>query len=438
MGTSAVVDYIATRVPSLCGATAYASQYTFGLESDRSHKMATRILASLSFCHLLNDMMQSLLPAIYPVLKQNFGLSFSQIGLITLVNQTTASLLQPVIGFYTDRRPQPYSLATGMAFTLGGMLLLAFGVSFGLIVLASAFIGLGSAVFHPESSRIARLASGGRHGFAQAFFQVGGNAGSACGPLLAAFFVLPQGQRSIAWFSLTALLGMMFLWAVGNWYKRNGAAMTPRPADAQTRPLSRTPRRTGVALALLLGLLFSKYIYLASIGSYYTFYLIERFQMSVQSAQVHLFLFLGAVAAGTMIGGPVGDRIGRRSVILWSILGVLPFSLALPHANLFWTRVLTVLIGLILASAFSAIIVYAQELVPGRVGTISGLYFGFAFGIAGIGAAVLGELADRTSIEAVYHVCSFLPAIGVLALWLPRIEPAVPTTRVAIGEELKH
>jgi len=383
--------------------------------------MATRILASLSFCHLLNDMMQSVLPAIYPILKQNFGLSFSQIGLITLVNQITASLLQPVIGFYTDRRPQPYSLAAGMSFTLAGMVLLGFGVSFGLIVLASALIGLGSAVFHPESSRIARLASGGRHGFAQAFFQVGGNAGSAFGPLLAAFFVLPYGQRSIAWFSLTALVGIVFLWTVGNWYKHNGASSTLRlaPVAATARP----SRRTAVAFALLLGLLFSKYVYLASFGSYYTFYLIHRFHLSVQSAQIHLFLFLGAVAAGTMIGGPIGDRMGRRRVILCSILGVLPFSLALPYVDLFWTRILSIVIGLILASAFAAIIVYAQELVPGRVGAVSGLFFGFAFGVAGIGAAVLGELADRTNIEVVYQVCAVLPAIGILGFWLPRIEP---------------
>jgi MFS transporter, FSR family, fosmidomycin resistance protein len=384
--------------------------------------MATRILASLSFCHLLNDMMQSLLPSIYPILKQNFGLSFSQIGLITLVNQITASLLQPIIGFYTDRRPQPYSLATGMAFTLGGMILLAFGVNFGLIVVASALIGLGSAVFHPESSRIARLASGGRHGFAQAFFQVGGNAGSAVGPLLAAYFVLPHGQRSIAWFSLTALLGILFLWTVGNWYKNNGATAAPLHAGPVAAP-ARSSRRTRTALVLLLGLLFSKYIYLASFGSYYTFYLIDRFQLSVRSSQIHLFLFLGAVAAGTMFGGPIGDRIGRRRVILWSILGVLPFSLALPYADLFWTRILSITIGLILASAFSAIIVYAQELVPGRVGTIAGLYFGFAFGIAGIGAAALGELADRTSIGVVYQVCSCLPAIGILGFFLPKIDP---------------
>ncbi len=308
-----------------------------------------------------------------------------------------------------------------MTFTLTGMVLLGFGVSFGLVVLASALIGLGSAVFHPESSRIARLASGGRHGFAQAFFQVGGNAGSAFGPLLAAFFVLPYGQRSIAWFSLTALLGILFLWVVGNWYKDHGPVIVKRHS-APAGPISGLSRRTRVALTLLLALLFSKYVYLASFGSYYTFYLIQRFDLPVQSAQIHLFLFLGAVAAGTMIGGPIGDRIGRRRVILWSILGVLPFSVALPYTDLFWTRILSIVIGLILASAFSAIIVYAQELVPGHVGTVSGLFFGFAFGIAGIGAAVLGELADRTSIEVVYRVCSVLPGIGILGFWLPNIE----------------
>ena len=384
-------------------------------------KFSARILASLSFCHLLNDLMQSLLPSIYPMLKQSFGLSFRQIGLITLVSQITASLLQPVIGVYTDRRPQPQSLAVGMGFTLVGMMLLGFGPSFSFVLVAAALIGLGSAVFHPESSRIARLASGGRHGFAQAFFQVGGNVGSAVGPLLAAFLVLPYGQRAIAWFSLTALVGIAFLWNVGKWYQQTGVFNPIRAAA----PVAGTPfasREVRVALALLIGLIFSKYIYLASFGSYYTFYLMSRFNLSVRSAQIHLFLFLGAVAAGTIFGGPIGDRFGRRRVILWSILGVLPFSLALPYVDLLWTRILSVIIGLILASAFSAIIVYAQELVPGRVGTISGLFFGLAFGTAGIGAAVLGELADRTSIATVYLICSYLPAIGILGFWLPRIE----------------
>ncbi|MEO5739644.1 MAG: MFS transporter, partial [Vicinamibacterales bacterium] len=355
------------------------------------------------------------------MLKQTLGLSFRQIGLITLVSQITASLLQPVIGTYTDRHPQPYSLAAGMMFTLVGMMLLGFGPSFAAVLAAAALIGLGSAVFHPESSRIARLASGGRHGFAQAFFQVGGNLGSAIGPLLAAFVVLPYGRHSIAWFSLTALLGILFLWNVGNWYKQTGVFNPAAGAIPVTRT-SLTRRQVRVSLTLLLGLIFSKYIYLASFGSYYTFYLMSRFHLSVRSAQIHLFLFLGAVAAGTIIGGPIGDRFGRRRVILWSILGVLPFSLALPYVDLFWTRTLSIVIGLILASAFSAIVVYAQELVPGRVGTISGLFFGFAFGIAGVGAAVLGELADRTSITTVYQVCSYLPAIGVLGFWLPRIE----------------
>jgi MFS transporter, FSR family, fosmidomycin resistance protein len=385
-------------------------------------KFSAKILASLSFCHLLNDLMQSLLPSIYPMLKQSFGLSFRQIGLITLVSQITASLLQPAIGVYTDRRPQPYSLAVGMSFTLVGMLLLGFGPSFLAVLIAAALIGLGSAVFHPESSRIARLASGGRHGFAQAFFQVGGNVGSAIGPLLAAFLVLPFGRSSIAWFSLLALLGILFLWNVGNWYKQTGLLSPAAGGGSSARaPLARHETRT--ALALLIGLIFSKYIYLASFGSYYTFYLISRFNLSVRSAQIHLFLFLGAVAAGTIIGGPIGDRFGRRRVILWSILGVLPFSLALPYVDLFWTRALSIIIGFILASAFSAIIVYAQELVPGRVGMISGLFFGFAFGIAGVGAAVLGELADRTNIATVYLVCSYLPAIGILGFWLPKIEP---------------
>ena len=383
---------------------------------------ALAVLAAISFSHMLNDMMQSMLPAIYPMLKQSLALDFGQIGLITFAFQLTASLLQPLVGLYTDRRPQPYSLAVGMGFTLAGLVLLSMADSFATLLLAAALVGMGSSVFHPESSRVARLASGGRHGFAQSFFQVGGNLGSATGPLLAAFIVLPRGQASVAWFSLAALIGMVVLANVGNWYKRNG----------QMRPRSRSvplPRRTdlsrrqiGGALAVLMVLVFSKYFYTASLTSYYTFYLITRFGVSVQSAQIHLFVFLGAFALGTLLGGPIGDRFGRKYVIWGSILGVLPFTLLLPHANLFWTGVLSVPIGLILSSAFSAILVYAQELMPGRVGTIAGLFFGLAFGLGGIGAAVLGELADHTSIEFVYRVCAFLPLLGLFTVLLPNIE----------------
>jgi FSR family fosmidomycin resistance protein-like MFS transporter len=365
--------------------------------------------------------MQSLLPSIYPIIKVSLGLTFTQIGLLTLTNQITASLLQPVIGSYTDRRPQPYSLAAGMGCTLAGMILLARGASFSALVAAAAFVGLGSAVFHPESSRIARLASGGRHGFAQSFFQVGGNVGSSLGPLLAAFFVVPYGQGSIVWFSLAALLGVAFLVQVGTWYRAN-VVVSDGTASRPTLTAALPGRKIAAVMAILMALIFSKYVYLASLATYYTFYLINRFGLSVQSAQFHLFLFLAAVAAGTLIGGPIGDKFGRRRVILVSILGVLPFTLALPHANLFWTRILTMIIGTILASAFSAIVVYAQELVPGRVGLISGLFFGVAFGTAGIGAAILGKLADRTGIFFVYELCAFLPAIGILALWLPKLE----------------
>jgi len=386
---------------------------------------AFEILAALSFCHLLNDMMQSLIPAIYPILKQNFQLDFAQIGLITFVLQLTGALLQPVIGFYSDRHPKPYALAMGMGFTLLGMILLSRAGSFGMVLTATSLVGLGSSVFHPESSRMARAASGGRHGFAQSFFQVGGNFGSALGPLLAAFVVLRQGQGSIVWFSLAALAAMALLVRVGSWYKGSGAMHAARRA-ASARHDAVSSRQIAMAIGILLLLLFSKFVYLASLGSYYTFYLISRFGLSVQSAQIHLFVFLGAVAAGTIIGGPVGDRIGRRQVILVSILGVLPFTLALPYANLFWTRILTVIIGVVLASAFSVIVVYAQELMPGRVGMIAGLFFGVAFGISGIGAAALGELADRSSIFYVYRLCSYLPAIGVLALWLPRVDTLAP------------
>jgi FSR family fosmidomycin resistance protein-like MFS transporter len=378
-----------------------------------------RVLAAVSFCHVLNDMMQSLLPSIYPILKASFHLNFTQIGFITLTFQITASLLQPIIGHYTDRKPMPYSLPVGMVFTLIGLLLLAVAPTFPLLLLAAALIGLGSAVFHPESSRVARMASGGKHGFAQSFFQVGGNTGSAIGPLLAVFIVLPHGQIGSAWFSLAALLGIVVLIRVGRWYKNRLSHLQSRPTK-HVEEVSTLPRKQIVAaIAVLVALIFSKYFYLASLTSYYTFYLITKFHVSVRSSQLHLFTFLVAVAAGTLIGGPIGDRVGRKSVIWCSILGVLPFTLLLPYANLFWTGVLSVIIGFVIASAFSAILVYAQELVPGRVGMISGLFFGFAFGMGGIGAAALGKLADMTSIIFVYKVCAYLPAIGLLTGLLP-------------------
>jgi FSR family fosmidomycin resistance protein-like MFS transporter len=378
------------------------------------------VLFAISLCHLLNDMMQALLPALYPVLKSGFDLDFGQIGLITLTFQLTASLLQPAVGFYTDHRPMPYSLVAGMGLSLTGLVVLSIAPSYPLLLVAAALVGLGSAVFHPESSRVARMASGGRHGLAQSLFQVGGNTGSAIGPLLAAFVVVPRGQRSVAWFSAAALAGMMILSRVGTWY--NAHRRTATKARSALPPHGLPRGRVVAALAILLVLVFSKNVYLASISSYYTFYLIERFGLSVQSAQLHLFLFLGAVAAGTIIGGPVGDRLGRKWVIWASILGVLPFTLALPYVDLFWTGVLSVAIGIILASAFSAILVFAQELVPGRVGMVSGLFFGFAFGTAGIGAALLGDLADRTGIDVVYRLCAYLPALGLLTAFLPDIE----------------
>ena len=383
---------------------------------------ALGILSAISLCHMLNDLMQSVVPAVYPILKESYALDFGQIGLITFANQATASLLQPIVGRFTDAKPKPYSLAVGMTFTLVGLLLLSLAPTFGLVLAAVACVGIGSSIFHPESSRVARMASGGRHGFAQSFFQVGGNAGSAMGPLLAAFIVLPRGQGSIAWFALTALIGIAILARVGAWYQHHLPSHT---AAARHTPASPVPAATvRRSLAILVALVFSKNVYLASLTSFYTFYLINRFGLSVQNAQLHLFILLAAVAAGTFFGGPVGDRIGRKYVIWVSILGVLPFTVALPYANLFWTELLTVVIGLVLASAFSAIVVFAQELVPGRVGTVSGIFFGFAFGAGAIGAALLGHLADATSIELVYTVCSFLPAIGLLTVFLPDIEPA--------------
>ncbi len=381
------------------------------------------VLGALSFSHLLNDLVASLVPAIYPMLKAGFDLDFAQVGLITLAYQLTASLLQPVVGLYADRRPMPYALPVGMGFTLGGLLLLSWAPHFLLVLLAAALVGSGSAVFHPESSRIARAASGGRHGFAQSLFQMGGSTGSALGPLLAALIIMPRGQRSIAFFALVALLAILVLTLVCRWYKRRRTARPARPAARAAAAASALPaRRIGLALLVLLLLVFSKYFYLSSLTSYYTFYLIDRFHLSVENAQIHLFVFLGAAALGTFFGGPIGDRYGRKIVIWGSIVGVLPFTLMLPYANLFWTGVLSVVIGLVLSSAFSAILVYATELIPGKVGMISGLFFGLAFGIAGIGAAVLGKVADMTSITFVYHLCAYLPLIGLLTVFLPTIE----------------
>jgi FSR family fosmidomycin resistance protein-like MFS transporter len=391
---------------------------------------AFSIVLALGFSHFLNDTIQSLVPALYPMLKESYGLSFAQIGLITLTMQVTSSLLQPMVGLFADRRPQPYSLAVGMGVTLIGLLLLASADGYLPLLLASMMVGAGSAVFHPEASRVARLASGGRHGLAQSLFQVGGNVGSAIGPIVAAFIVIPKGQGSIAWFSSVALLAMAVLFGVGKWHRRWRAAPSrPRPSHHFEVPaLSR--RKIGWSIAILLALVFSKSFYTVSLSSYYTFYLISKFHVSVESAQLYLFLFLAAVALGTLIGGPLGDRIGRKWVIWGSILGVLPFTLALPYANLFWTGLLTVVIGMTLASASSAIIVYAFDLVPGKIGMMAGLFFGLSFGLAGVGAAALGKLADTTSIDFVYQVCAFLPLIGLLTVFLPDIGRAARSASV--------
>ena len=387
--------------------------------------IAAPVLAAVSFCHLLNDMMQSLLPAIYPLLKGGFHLNFGQIGFLTLTYQVTASLLQPIIGQYTDRRPQPYSLPIGMCFTLLGLVTLALAPSYGLLLAGAGLLGIGSSIFHPESSRIARLASGGRHGLAQSVFQVGGNFGQSLGPLLAAFLILPHGQSSLAWFAFAALGAMGILSMLGHWYKSNGHAR-PSARKAASAHATLTGGQVKRAVVILVTLVFSKFFYLASITSYYIFYLMDHFHLSPQTAQVDLFVFLAAAAAGTVIGGPVGDRFGRKTVIWGSIVGVLPFTLVLPYAGLTATIGLSVVIGLVLSSAFSAIVVYAQELMPGRVGMVSGLFFGFAFGMGGVGAAVLGELADWTSIEFVYRVCAFLPLIGLLTALLPNTATARP------------
>ena len=378
------------------------------------------VLGKISASHMINDMMQSLILAIYPILKSDFHLSFTQIGLITLTYQLTASLFQPMIGLYTDRRPVPYSLPIGMSSTLLGLLLLAYAWNYPALLLAAALVGTGSAIFHPESSRVARMASGGRHGLAQSLFRVGGNTGSALGPLVAAAVIVPFGQHSVAWFGGAALLGIVLLTQVSRWYAVHRVAAAARAAQRSLAPPFSRGKVAGV-IAVLLVLIFSKYFYVAGLSTFYTFYLIDKFGLSVQSAQMHLFIFLFASALGTLAGGPIGDRIGRKPVIWFSILGVAPFALLLPHVGLFWTTTLTIVIGLILSSAFSAILVYAQECMPGKVGMVSGLFFGFAFGMGGLGAAMLGLLADRTSIDFVYHVIAYLPLLGVVAALLPTI-----------------
>jgi FSR family fosmidomycin resistance protein-like MFS transporter len=381
------------------------------------------VLLAISFCHLLNDTIQSLISAIYPVVKQTFHLDYTQVGLITLTFQMTASLLQPVVGFYTDRRPHPYSLAIGMCFTLCGLVLLSMAGSFPMLLVSVALVGMGSSIFHPEASRMAYMAAGVRHGFAQAVFQVGGNTGSSLGPLMAALIVVGEhAQARVLWFSAAAVLAIVVLWNIGHWYKKNTFRLKPRPRKvARHGQITLSRRKVALSIAILVILIFSKYFYLSSLSSYYTFYLIAKFHVSIRSAQLYLFLFLFSVAAGTFIGGPIGDRIGRKYVIWASILGVAPFTLLLPHVGLFWTAILSVVIGLILSSAFTAILVYAQELVPGKVGMIAGLFFGLAFGMGGLGSAVLGRLADMTSIEFVYKVCAFLPLIGLLAGFLPNL-----------------
>lgn len=377
------------------------------------------IIAAISACHLINDMLQSLLPAIYPSLKAELGLSFSQIGLVTLVYQMTASILQPLIGLYADKRPTPLALPGGTLFSLAGLLVLSAAHSYGLLLVGASLLGMGSSVFHPESSRVARMAAGRRHGLAQSMFQVGGNAGSALGPLAAAIVVMRWGQSSLAFFAMLALLSCAILWNVGQWYRHHGLARLSS-GNGGAKAIPTLPRGKVLGgIAVLLALIFSKYVYLASLTSYFTFYLIQRFGVSVEVAQLHLFAFLAAVAVGTIAGGPLGDRFGRKYVIWFSILGALPFTLLLPHASLFWTGPLTMVIGLILASAFPAIVVFAQDLVPGKIGMISGLFFGFSFGMGGLGAAILGEIADRDGIEMVYAICAYLPAIGLLAVLLP-------------------
>lgn len=391
------------------------------LPTEVVEKTVFPILLTISLSHLLNDTLQSLIPSIYPMVKETYSLSFSQVGLITLTFQLAASLLQPFIGSFTDKKPQPFSLAVGMALTLAGLIVLAVNHSYQILLISVGLVGLGSSVFHPEASKVAFMASGGRRGLAQSIFQVGGNAGSAIGPLLAAAIIIPYGQTSILWFCILALIAISLLIFVGKWYRKNMLRIKGKAGRVVANGPVLTKGRITGAVVILLVLIFSKYFYLACISNYYTFYLIDKFHVSVQSSQVYLFVFLFSVAAGTLLGGPLGDRFGRKYIIWFSILGAAPFTLLLPYVSLFWTSVLTVFIGFILASAFSAILVYAQELIPGKVGTVAGLFFGFAFGMGGLGSALLGVLADHTSIQNVFKVCSFLPLIGLLTGFLPNI-----------------
>lgn len=413
-----MTDTTATSIAPPAGASLPSAQAT-----------AFTVILAVSFCHGINDIMQSLLPAIYPLLKENYGLDFWQIGLLTFTFQVTASLLQPIIGMITDKRPMPYSLPYGMASSLIGLVVLAYAGHYALLLVGASLIGIGSAIFHPESSRIARFASGGRFGLAQSLFQVGGNFGQSMGPLLAAFIVVPFGQTSISWFAVGSLIGIIVLSRVGGWYSRMRAAQGNRKAASFVSPFPR--RKVMGALAVLTLLVLTKNAYIASLSSYYTFYSIHKFGVSVQMSQVMLFLFLGASALGILLGGPFGDRYGQKAMIWFSIVGVLPFTLALPYANFEWTMVLTVLIGLILSSAFSNIVVFAQELVPGRVGTIAGIFFGFAFGMGGIAAAVLGVVADMKGIDFVFQVCSYLPLLGLLTVFLPNMKEARKAQAIA-------
>lgn len=396
------------------------------IESSATKNLAEKtifpILIALSVSHLLNDTIQSLIPAIYPIIKLNYHLTFSQIGLITLTFQMAASLLQPFVGSYTDKKPQPYSLAIGMSFTLIGLVTLSMSAHFYTMLVSVCMIGIGSSIFHPEASRMAHAASGGKRGLAQSVFQLGGNAGSSFGPLLAAWIIVPYGQFSLIWFSFIALLAIVILSYVGNWYKNFVLARIKSKSHAEVVPNQFSRKKVIFAISILLLLIFSKYFYMASLTNYFTFYLIDKFHVSIQTSQIYLFVFLFSVAAGTLLGGPIGDRFGRKYVIWVSILGTAPFAMLLPHANLFWVGILIVPIGVILASAFSAILVYAQELIPGKVGLVAGLFFGFAFGMGGIGSALLGNLADKTSIEYVFKVCAFLPLIGLITGFLPNIE----------------